>query len=293
MHRTMSLLAVAPPVSPRDAILNKLSDLPPFSPVLNKLMASLGDESFTYKQLGALIEQDTVLTGNVLRLVNSAAYGRRVEIMAISKAISIVGLNKLRNLVLTLSVASMWRSVKVPNDWSLERFNQHELATAILCDLLAQRVESVFAEGAFLAGLLHDLGKLLIVMGAPADFLDIEAQQARTGCSLLDAERLILDTDHAALSADALAIWKLPPQLQVAVREHHQPMKGELSLLVSVADDCAHRLGFGIAPTEIDGSLSDRQLCEPALDRLEISGDEAERLLSEFRTELEVSRAAR
>lgn len=280
------------PPPTQTVILAKLNDLPPFSPVLNKLLASLGDENFSYGQLGALIEQDMVLSGNVLRLVNSAAYGRRTEVLAISKAIALLGVNKLRNLVLTLSVANMWRSVKLDHEWSLERFNTHELATAILCDSIAQRVELSFAEGAFLAGLLHDLGKLLVVMASPADHLDIEAQAARTGCSSLEAERLILGTDHAALSAEALAIWKLPAALQTAVRDHHAPVKGELSMVVAVADECVNRLGLGIRPPLEMPEDSDAELCAPLLSPLGLE-NQAESLLAEFRAEFEVAKSVR
>ena len=292
----MSLLAVAEKTVPstRTAILSKLNDLPPFSPVLNKLLASLGDENFSYGQLGSLIEQDMALSGNVLRLVNSAAYGRRTEVLAISKAIALLGVNKLRNLVLTLSVANMWRSVKLDQEWSLERFNTHELATAILCDIIAQRVELSFAEGAFLAGLLHDLGKLLVVMASPADHLDIEAHIARTGCSSLEAERLILGTDHAALSAEALAIWKLPTELQKAVRDHHAPIKGHLSMAISVADECVNRLGLSIRPPleKPDASASDAELCAPVLSQIGLESD-AEPLMAEFRMEWEVAKSLR
>ena len=280
------------PPPTQTVILAKLNDLPPFSPVLNKLLASLGDENFSYGQLGSLIEQDMVLSGNVLRLVNSAAYGRRTEVLAISKAIALLGVNKLRNLVLTLSVANMWRSVKLDHEWSLERFNTHELATAILCDSIAQRVELSFAEGAFLAGLLHDLGKLLVVMASPADHLDIEAQAARTGCSSLEAERLILGTDHAALSAEALAIWKLPAALQTAVRDHHAPVKGELSMVVAVADECVNRLGLGIRPPLEMPEDSDAELCAPLLSPLGLE-NQAESLLAEFRAEFEVAKSVR
>lgn len=276
----------------QQTILAKLSDLPPFSPVLNKLLASLSDENFSYGQLGSLIEQDTVLTGNVLRLVNSAAYGRRVEVMAISKAISLVGVNKLRNLVLTLSVANMWRSVKVTQEWSLERFNAHELATAILCDSMVQHQDLEFPEGAFLAGLLHDLGKLLIVMASPADHLDIQAQVERTGCSTLEAERLVLETDHAALSAEALAIWRLPPMLQQAVRDHHEPLPGHLSMVVAVADECAHRLGFGMVPLPEKPVGTDLEICGPVLSKIGLA-PHAEQILAEFRTELEAARSLR
>lgn len=291
----MSLLtsptAAPAPLPPNQvAILARLNDLPPFSPVLNKLLASLSDDSFSYRQMGALIEQDTVLTGNVLRMVNSAAYGRRTEVLAISNAVAILGINKLRNLVLTLSVANMWRSVKTANHWSLERFNTHELATAILCDTLAQRMKVEFPEGAFLAGLLHDLGKLLIVMASPADHLDIEAYAAKTGCTMLEAERFVLDTDHAALSAEALRIWKLPVTLQDAVRSHHAPVVGELSMAVSVADECANRLGLGtIALTELlEGT--DAEVCVIALERIGLE-EEAETLMAEFRMEFDAAKA--
>ncbi len=274
------------------AILARLNDLPPFSPVLNKLLASLGDDSFSYRQMGALIEQDTVLTGNVLRMVNSAAYGRRTEVMAISNAVAILGINKLRNLVLTLSVANMWRSVKTANHWSLKRFNMHELATAILCDTLAQRMEVEFPEGAFLAGLLHDLGKLLIVMASPADHLDIEAHAAKTGCGMLEAERFVLETDHAALSAEALRIWKLPVSLQDAVRNHHAPVVGSLSLAVSVADECVNRLGVGIVALAGPPEGTDVDICITVLGRIGLEG-QAEALLSEFRVEFDAAKSLR
>jgi HD-like signal output (HDOD) protein len=289
----MSIVAVkenAPPLSPQQqAILAKLSELPPFSPVLSQLLKSLSDENFSFRQLGGLIEQDTVLTGNVMRMVNSAAYGRRMEVVAITKAVSILGVNKVRNLVLTLSVANMWRSVKLDHEWSLERFNAHELATGILCDAIAERLEVEFAEGAFLAGLLHDLGKLLIVMAVPEDHLEIEARMAQTGGSRLDAERFVLGTDHAALSAEGLALWKLPEALQQAVRDHHAPVRGELSMVVAMANECANCLGFSVDPMEAP-ELSDVEVCGPRLARVGLES-QAEAIFTEFRTEYEAVRS--
>lgn len=290
----MSLPAIATkPLTPaQQTILAKLSDLPPLSPVLNAVLGSLTDENFSYNQLGTLVEQDAVLTGNVLRLVNSAAYGRRVEVMAISKAIALIGVNKLRNLVLTLSVASMWRNVKVSREWSLERFNSHSLATAMLADSMAQHLELEFPEGAFIGGLMHDLGKLLIVMASEADYLDILAHVKQTQCTMLDAERFVLDIDHAFLSAEALAIWRFPPLLQDAVRHHHSPMPGQLSAVVSIADECAHRLGFGMIPPPEKPSGTDLELCSAPLSTIGLDRV-ATRVLEDFRTEWEASRAIR
>jgi len=147
-----------------------------------------------------------------------------------------------------------------------------------------------FPEGAFLAGLLHDLGKLLIVMASPADHLDIEAYAAKTGCGMLEAERFVLETDHAALSAEALRIWKLPVSLQDAVRNHHAPVVSSLSLAVSVADECVNRLGLGIVTLAEPPEGTDVDICSTALGRIGLEG-QAEALLSEFRVEFDAAKS--
>ena len=101
-------------VNYREKALRGLGDLPPFSPILNKLLATLADEDVSFARLAELIEKDTVLAGNVLRLVNSALYGRRGTISSVRHAVSLMGVVKLRNSAMTLSVSRMWSQAKTP-----------------------------------------------------------------------------------------------------------------------------------------------------------------------------------
>src|SRR5579884_3619287 len=135
----------------RDKVLRSLGRLPPFSPVLNRVLASISGEDFSFSAVADLIEKDTVLAGNVLKIVNSALYGRRGTVNSVRHAVSLLGINKLRNAVLSMSIARMWNSVKTPPGWSMTRFNMHSVAVAILCDLLAQYTSVEYGEGAFIA----------------------------------------------------------------------------------------------------------------------------------------------
>ncbi len=273
----------------RDLALKSLDLLPPFSPVMNQLMASMSDENVSFAKLGAVIERDTVLAGNVLRLVNSALYGRRGTISSVRAAVSIVGINKLRNYVLGLSVSRMWTKLRTPHGWSTERFNGHSVATAVLADLLVQKLEVEYPEGAFAAGLLHDLGRLIIASGLPAEFERIQALQAGNGKPLELCELEILDCTHSELAAAVLARWNLPAPIQQAVLFHHRTdshpaCSNPLLLPLSNALEAANQIasGAGHAVTRLDQEQS--RPVEVVLETLGLS-DQAEALMREFEVE--------
>src|SRR5580658_3313142 len=154
------LCVTAPASTPtvRERSLLALGQLPPFSPILNRLIASLAHEDVSFAKIADLIEKDTVLAGNILRLVNSALFGLPGTINSIRHAVSLLGITKLRNATLSMSVARMWNQLKTPPGWSTARFNLHSVGVAIMADLIGQRVAVGYAEGAFAAGLFHDLG---------------------------------------------------------------------------------------------------------------------------------------
>jgi HD-like signal output (HDOD) protein len=233
----------------RQQALSVLGSLPPFSIILNRLMASLAGEDIGFAKLGDLIEKDTVIAGNLLFLVNSALYARRGTVNSVRHALSLLGIEKVRNTVLSMSIMRVWNLMRMPASWSMARFNIHSSAVAILSDCVVQRVPVNYGEGAFVAGLLHDVGRLLIAMGLPE-----EHEQLATGG---DEER-VLGFGHAELSAEALAYWNIPEPIQMAVRFHHNPeadnstvTKKEirLSRILSVADEYVNSLGMSIMPT--------------------------------------------
>ncbi|MEQ1885985.1 MAG: HDOD domain-containing protein [Bryobacteraceae bacterium] len=269
----------------KETALKAISALPPFSPILNKLMATLADENVSFTQVAALIEKDTVVAGNILHLVNSALYARRGTINSVGHALSILGIVKLRNAVLGMSISKMWTQVRTPASWSMARFNMHSVATAILCDLLAQRVPVEYPEGAFIAGLMHDIGRLLIAIGLPAESNTI-ANICPYDSVSYETEQQVLGFTHTELSADALRVWKLPEPIQIAVRDHHTAVSREpngaipLSELVMAASAYVNGKGIGI-------SLRNSPPPEDPFGHLSLSARQQETTIAEFATEYE------
>lgn len=278
--------AVARPTEElKQKALRTLSDLPPFSAILNRLLASLAGENVSFSKLGDLIEKDTVIAGNLLHLVNSALYARRGTVTSVRHALSLLGIEKVRNAILGMSITRMWRKVPMPASWSMARFNLHSASVAVLADLVAQRVPVVYPEGAFIAGLLHDMGRLVIAHGLPQEFTRIETLRTEDR-SRLDCETEVLGFTHPEISAEALERWNLPEPIRTAVRNHHQPETADpaprqmpLSRVIEIANNYVNSIGTSI-DTRQDAACSDPALIETiGLD------DGLDRLFSEFKAE--------
>jgi HD-like signal output (HDOD) protein len=262
-----------------------LGQLPPFSPILNRLIASLASEDVSFSKIADLIEKDTALAGNILRLVNSALYAHSGTINSIRQAIPLLGINKLRNAALTMSVSRMWNKVRTPAGWSTANFNRHSVGVAILADLLAQKAPVEYPEGAFAAGLFHDLGLLLIALGLPEEYKQMSLLCQQSKQWTVEYEILVLGMTHAELSADALGHWRLPEPIQTAVRYHVDPDadptpvgSGQftLSRILSAADSYVKGKGIFVSLFECPSEQAN-----DALEQLEL-GDRLPPLLAEF-----------
>ncbi|HEY1206323.1 MAG: HDOD domain-containing protein [Bryobacteraceae bacterium] len=269
-----------------DRMIRALEQLPPFSPILNKLLATMAGEDVSFAQVAALIESDTVLAGNVLKVVNSALYGFRGTVNSVRHAVAILGVDRLRNLSLGFSVARMWTHIRTPEGWSGSKFNQHSLAVGILSDLLAQRAQAPYPEGAFVAGLLHDIGKLLIATSVPAEFGGILWLLKEGGANELECETEMLGTTHAELSGIALENWNLPLPIRRSAAFHHVPDRADegrlhLSHVVYAADRLANELGNTIGQYFDQSARTDG-----VFDALGVAG-QMPRILEEFEAEFE------
>jgi len=281
-----SVRLAPPPPEPglMDKALRSLGSLPPFSPILTRLLASLAEEDVSFAALGDLIEKDTVVAANILQLVNSALYARAGTISSVRHAISLLGTSKLRNAVLGMSIARVWNRVKMPATWSMARFNMHSAAVALLSDMLAQRLPVAYPEGAFVAGLLHDVGRLLMALSLPAEYERIADLYNPGRRTLVDCEREVVGFTHPDLSAAALQFWKLPEEIGVAVRDHHSsPAESEqgipLSHVLDAANQYANSVGVSILVANHDAS-------DPgAVELLGLDTRQLQELLVEFREE--------
>jgi HD-like signal output (HDOD) protein len=202
-----------------------VSKLPSLSPLLVRLVQTLSGntEEISFGLVAEVIEQDTVFAGNVLRVVNSPLYQRRATVQSIRHAIVLLGLAKVRNLALGMSVNQMLIGIKATERFSLAEFNRHSLATATMAHLLTQHLRIINGDAAFLAGLFHDLGRLLIAVAFASEFAAICHLHEHSERSWLECEQIILGFNHAELSADVLATWRFPMATQTAVRYHHSP----------------------------------------------------------------------
>jgi HD-like signal output (HDOD) protein len=274
---------------PRGKALNALNQLPPFSPTLSKLLATLANEDVYFGELSGIIEKDAVLASHVLKLVNSALYARSGTINSVRHAVSILGINKLRNVALSLSVSRIWKQTKTPKTWSQGAFNLHAVAVAVMCDLLAQRLSVAYPEGAFTSGLLHGMGKMMIVIGVPLEYDAIlRLYQETPHLSMEDAELHLLGCTHAELCTHALSEWKLPVEIQRAVGSQHLPPEPPLTLggLLHASHQVVNLLGVSMPCC----SCRCQGAPEAALSALGL-GAHAERILSEYKAEFDTLKA--
>ena len=272
----------------RDKALEGIGKMPPFSPVLTKLLASLAKDDIMVTELADWIEKDTVLTGNVMRMVNSAAYGRMGTVASVRHAITILGTNRLRNIVLGLSVCNMMAQLKLPTGWSTKQFNLHAVAVANMSDLIVQNMAVEYAEGAFVAGLLHDVGKLLLAVSCPEEYADVIAVAKREGRELFDVEVAQLGFSHAELSQKVLESWKLPLPVQVAARFHHNPDNDDSAPGLTALSRALQLADFTVNAMAITAVPDDREVKDP-VPILHASGlgNKCERMLKTFDQEME------
>jgi HD-like signal output (HDOD) protein len=246
-------LVITSEFSPRARALKGLDKLPRFSAMTTHLMAKLARRDTEPAELAELVEKDTLLSAQVLRLANSAAFARATPIVSVKHAIAMVGVGAMRRFTLASSISNLFSRFRTAPSFSLTRFNLHSVATGTMVELLADELPVEFSGGAFLAGLLHDVGRLLIAATMPNEYETIVSLNALSRRLLIESERQVLGLDHAELSAIAIARWELDDHIRQAAQDHHQPPQSRpggvpLSRVVEKADEFVNSLGMYVTP---------------------------------------------
>ena len=202
----------------RTTALRAAGDLPLLSSALQRALALLAQgDDVSVNELASAIEQDVVIASTTLSIANSVMYIRTGQVSTVKRAIARLGIVKTRNLLLGLSVTRAFRKLPIPSPWSSARFNSHSLATAILADQLARTVPTANAEWAFMAGLMHESGLLLIAAGLPQQFKSILAASS-SDVELVQQEKLQVGFSHFQLGAELIGRWNFPLCVQEAAR---------------------------------------------------------------------------
>lgn len=235
------------------------------------------------EDMGLIISQDPSLTARLLKIVNSPMYSFSSKIDTVSRAVAVVGLRELYSLVVAVSAVKSFSAI--PNDVvNMDTFWRHSIYCGVISRLLAKRCHVLHTERLFIAGLLHDIGSLVIYNRAPDIAKRILEIAEGDEEKLFNAELQEFGFSHAELGGELLKEWTLPESLQEAVAFHHQPAGakgGKLeAAIVHIANVLANQSELGafsevkVLPAEIDDAAWAATGLDPeTFDREEIIGE--------------------
>lgn len=213
-------------------LLTKLNDIPTLPSIAMKVNQLINDPTSSSADIAEVLKKDQVLTAKILRLVNSSYYSIPGGVMDVQRALAFLGFNTVAQLVLGLSVFSVFKNIEA-EDFSMMDFWKHALATAVCTEILAKRLNYPKPEEAFTCGLLHDIGKL-VMHEIDAERLQkiIEATKKRE-CSFVEVEREFDLPGHSFLGEAMATKWGLPQIIRLAIRYHHFDVSKMDSILSS------------------------------------------------------------
>ncbi|MGE5342885.1 MAG: HDOD domain-containing protein [Candidatus Omnitrophota bacterium] len=236
-------------ITPID-IYKKLEDdikLPSLPSIVNRINEAISNPNCTATQIADIISKDSSLTARILKLVNSAFYNFPMPIESIPRAVTIVGTRQVSALALATSVASTFKHIP-PEILDMKSFWKHSATCGIICRLIAGYKENTNTESFFLAGLLHDIGRLVIYHFFSRQAKALFSLRKKTPQLLHQLEPKLLTIDHAKVGSMLIEQWKLPPLLEHACHFHHHPSRSKdrmVSSVVHVADIIANALRTG------------------------------------------------
>ena len=239
------------PVHPRELIKDnvQLLSLPE---VCLRIQQLADDPHAGMDEFAKLVAQDPALTTRLLKLVNSAYYGFPGRIDTLSRAVNLVGIAELRNLTLAMAAMDVFGGLENER-FDMLHFWRHSLYCALVARSLAKRARVLHAERLFIAGLLHDVGRLLISSLLPEPSVRI-LQRMSDGEATCAAEHAELAFDHALVGYELLNLWQLPRELCEAVRCHHAPECAETACLETILVYLADQISLQVESAAADRS---------------------------------------
>ncbi len=226
-----------------DDVVRTLDDLPSLPAVVMELLNSIDQDDIDISVLAKKVSHDQALTAKTLRLANSSLYGLQVKVTTIQQAITFLGFQTTRNLITAAAVTGCFAEGHCPG-FDHKAFWRHSIATAACAKVLARQMR-FNQDYAFTAGLLHDIGRLVLVSCFPEQYAHTIAFRAERDCYLLEAERAVLGVDHVEAGLALAEHWNFSDTMRLAIGGHHDPEApgaGFLAAIIHVADAIVHAL---------------------------------------------------
>jgi len=207
-------------------IISGIRTLPSLPVLYNLIVAEMQSPEPSLKKVGKLISQDVSMSAKILQLVNSAIFGLPQKIADPQQAAVYVGMATLKSLVLSFHVFSSLEDKAESCGFSLSKMWKHSLLTSRLAKDIAraEKADRKVMEEAMIAGMLHDIGKL-VLLEVPGQYKEVSDIIESTGCESAEAEYTVIETSHSELGAYLLGLWGLPGNVVETVAFHHNPSK--------------------------------------------------------------------
>lgn len=261
----------------REALEKRIGELPSLSTTVVEILNLFERDTPDMHTLEQLINRDQALASRLLRLANSPYFGFTANITTVKMACVVLGLQAIYNIVVATAIIDRFPPNKSAVFDRLA-FWQHAVGAGVAAKVLAKHLGED-EDVAFVSGLVHDIGKLVLDAHFPSEFAQILGYRDGHDCLIREAEQAVLGYDHCRIGLHVARQWKFPPAIQAAISGHHRPDHAPANLtdIVHVADILARALEMGDGG---DGHIP--ELCQGALERLALTMDRIRRYLPEI-----------
>jgi len=268
-------------------VIANIRNLPTPPVVFHQIQKVINDPTVSADHIASILAEDPAMSVKVLKLTNSAFYGLNREIDSVKQAIVIVGIDAIKNLVLSASVLDMFKGKNIDQEYN-ESYWRHSLATAFCSRLLAKKEKKggiVDPDAAFSAGLLHDVGKMVISCFLPKEYEKFKNERETDQKSLdYEVEDRTLGFNHAQIGGFLSVQWKIPHKLTNAIIHHHYPQacdeEDALTYVVCIANYLAKKTFYDSTSEHLIGSID-----KSVLEYMQVSIESLEGYKEELRDE--------
>jgi len=230
-------------------VTEKITSLPTLPKVIAEITHLMQNPRTSAEEVGRAITMDQSLASKVLKLVNSAFYGFPGRINTITHAVVILGFNTVKNIVLTASIFDKLGGRGKTEAFDLEKLWLHSISTGVIAQEIAKKINFRFHEECFIAGLLHDIGKVILFKFSPDEFNEILKIKNKKNCLFIEAEKEAIDLTHNEVGAWLAQKWNIPEDLRNAISYHHSPSLSishkTMVSVIHIADVLCRALGIG------------------------------------------------
>ena len=248
------MLAMSPELSKK--LVAAVDNVPAFPRSVRKILELAGDGDCTPKDLVQLINQDPVVTVKILRVVNSACYSLPKQIRSIHHAVVYLGFNTIKNLALSIAAIGVLPASNAAG-FDGQQYLIHSLSTGGIAKQIGLRVDEAEPMDCFIAGLLHDFGKVVLAQFMPQEFrLALQTSQLHR-TSLHAALNDLIGADHSVVGAMLVEKWRFPADLIETLRHQYTPALMDTPMIACVftANQVSKKLAFGFGGNAFIGEL--------------------------------------